>query len=444
MAAETPGQLKQTLLADWWQAFQQGERAAILAYRREEVDQFNTACQQLRQHAGQLGLDRLQVGDRQFAVGDAVVCGKNALRTLGVANGSRGQVLALDPDQRSMTLRLDNGQEATLDGRYLDHRPAWWTRGHPGRRTIDLGYASTGHRSQGVTLDRALVGSPAPRTTSGCMSPPPVPPRRPPSSTSSAPSRARSSWSWTSPAPNPAASTWLTAIARRNGGKRLAVDTATPPALRQMSKRELRAERDQVAAAPRALPDRSRLLAHTTDQRQLLSRLADATAREEAARDQVAELGQGAGRLLRRRELTEARDRHSCPPRPSSPVSRPTGPPTANARPAAPSRSTWHGTTAPGLLNADRRVQARWRGWSAPMAIDESSPPGWASWRATTIGRASSAGIGQGRGGPGALRHHRPRPGARLSFAAWTKQRRHHRAAHQVIERLHERQRTTR
>jgi hypothetical protein len=34
--------------ADWWQSFQQGNRVAILAYRRDEVDQFNTACQQLR------------------------------------------------------------------------------------------------------------------------------------------------------------------------------------------------------------------------------------------------------------------------------------------------------------------------------------------------------------------------------------------------------------
>jgi ATP-dependent exoDNAse (exonuclease V) alpha subunit len=30
-------------------------------------------------------------------------------------------------------------------------------QGNPGRRTIDLGYATTGHHSQGVTLDRALV-----------------------------------------------------------------------------------------------------------------------------------------------------------------------------------------------------------------------------------------------------------------------------------------------
>jgi len=96
VAAETPTQLKELLLGDWWQAFQHGDRVAILAHRREEVDQFNTACQQLRDHAGHLGAERLQVGDRSFAVGDLVVCGKNALRSLGVANGSRGQVLALD------------------------------------------------------------------------------------------------------------------------------------------------------------------------------------------------------------------------------------------------------------------------------------------------------------------------------------------------------------
>jgi ATP-dependent exoDNAse (exonuclease V) alpha subunit len=88
VAAETPGQLKQALLADWWQAFQHTQRdpaqtVVILARLRSEVDQFNTACQQLRQQAGHLGGERLQVGDCSVAVGDLVVCGKNALRTLG-------------------------------------------------------------------------------------------------------------------------------------------------------------------------------------------------------------------------------------------------------------------------------------------------------------------------------------------------------------------------
>jgi hypothetical protein len=102
----------------------------------------------------------------------------------------------------------------------------------------------------------------------------------------------------------------LVAVGRRDGAKQLAVDTAAPLALRQMSKRQLRAERDRVATLLRnAPPDRSRLLAHATDQRQLAEQgVTEATAREQTARDRVAELGQGTGRLLHRRELAQARD----------------------------------------------------------------------------------------------------------------------------------------
>jgi transposase-like protein len=272
VAAETPTQLKELLLGDWWQAFQHGDRVAILAHRREEVDQFNTACQQLKDHAGHLGRERLQVGDRSFAVGDLVVCGKNALRSLRVANGSRGKVLALDPQERSLTLRLDNGQEATLDGRYLDHRPAWWTRGNPTRRTIDLGYASTGHRSQGVTLDRALVRvagaedhqwlyvAAARQTTFFDVI---VPQPRPVELELDVPQAQLHSIHED-----------LMAVGRRDGAKQLAVDTAAPLALRQMSKRQLRAERDRFAALLRdAPPDRRRLLAQARDHRASLRAL---------------------------------------------------------------------------------------------------------------------------------------------------------------------------
>jgi hypothetical protein len=71
------------MVADWWASFQQGSRVLILAYRRDEVDQLNTACQQLRDAHGQLGAERLTVQDRSFAVGDQVVCGRNALQGLG-------------------------------------------------------------------------------------------------------------------------------------------------------------------------------------------------------------------------------------------------------------------------------------------------------------------------------------------------------------------------
>jgi ATP-dependent exoDNAse (exonuclease V) alpha subunit len=157
VATETPGQLKETMLADWWRSFQQGNRVVILAYRRDEVDQFNTACQQLRDANGHLGDERLTVRDRSFAVGDQVVCGKNALQSLGVANASRGQVVALDLKQRSMTLRLEDGRDVTLPREYLDERPAWWLRGNHDRRTVDLAYATTRHKAQGMTRDEVLV-----------------------------------------------------------------------------------------------------------------------------------------------------------------------------------------------------------------------------------------------------------------------------------------------
>jgi hypothetical protein len=58
-----------------------------------------------------------------------------------------GRVLAIDFDQRSLAIRSDNGQEATLDRDYLERRPRWWLRGNPDRRTLDLGYATTGPKA---------------------------------------------------------------------------------------------------------------------------------------------------------------------------------------------------------------------------------------------------------------------------------------------------------
>src|SRR5215211_4849052 len=103
---------------------------------------------------GRLGHERLQVEDRQLAVEDRVVCGKNAISELGVANGSRGTITALDPQDRTLTMRLDgpDGRTVTLPRSYLDGRG----RGERNRR-VDLAYATTGHRAQGLTRGRALV-----------------------------------------------------------------------------------------------------------------------------------------------------------------------------------------------------------------------------------------------------------------------------------------------
>jgi hypothetical protein len=94
--------------------------------------------------------------------------------------------------------------------------------------------------------------------------------------------------------------------------------------------------------------------------------LADATAREQAARQRVAELGQGAGRLLRRRELADNSAWLTPPARWRG--SRPTVPPTRSGRPA---RHT-------DLLAGDcaRARELAWRGRVDVRAV-ELERPGW-------------------------------------------------------------------
>jgi conjugative relaxase-like TrwC/TraI family protein len=129
-------------------------RVIVLAARRAEVDRLNSACQELLAARGRLGEERLQVEDRQLAVGDRVVCGHNAIAELGVANGTRGTITALNPHDRTLTVCLDghDGRTVTLPRSYLDGRG----RGERNRR-VDLAYVTTGHRAQGLTRGRALV-----------------------------------------------------------------------------------------------------------------------------------------------------------------------------------------------------------------------------------------------------------------------------------------------
>jgi conjugative relaxase-like TrwC/TraI family protein len=111
VAADSKPAATLALLQDWWTAYQEAEHdpaseVVVLAARRTEVDRLNTACQELLAARGRLGGERLQVEDRQLAVGDRVVCGHNAIAQHRVANGSRGTITALDPHDRTTSIRL--------------------------------------------------------------------------------------------------------------------------------------------------------------------------------------------------------------------------------------------------------------------------------------------------------------------------------------------------
>jgi hypothetical protein len=250
VAAESKPAATLALLQDWWAAYQDRERdptqdVIVLAGRRAEADRLNTACQQLLAARGRLDQEQLQVEDLKLAVGDRVVCGRNAISQLGIANGTRGTVTALDPEARTLTIRVDakDPKEVTL--------PAWYLDGRGRRernRRIDLAYATTGHRAQGLTRWRALVrltGSEDANWLYVQLS------------------RARQDtrlYAVVGPEPQGPAEldlpdrevgdgyAQLAQALSRAGDQRLAIDTPSTLDLRRLSTRELRAERDRLRA----------------------------------------------------------------------------------------------------------------------------------------------------------------------------------------------------
>ena len=104
-----------------------------------------TANQAARSEARQLGMLKgdekgyeTTRGPRQFAEGDRVLCLKNSAE-LGVKNGTTGTVI--EAQKNSLMIKTDSGDVVKLDAsKYKD---------------LDHGYASTVHKAQGVTVDRA-------------------------------------------------------------------------------------------------------------------------------------------------------------------------------------------------------------------------------------------------------------------------------------------------
>jgi hypothetical protein len=194
------------------------------------------------------------------------VCGHNAIAEVGVANGSRGTITALDLQARTLTLRLDgaDGREVTLPGSYLDGRG----RGERNRR-VDLAYATTGHRAQGLTRGRALVRLTGTEDVNWLYV---------------QLSRARQDtrlYAVVGPEPQgageldlpdrdqPDGYLQLAQALSRAGGQTLAIDTPSSPDLQRLSTAELRAERDRLRQQLDQAPhDRSRELTRATTHRE--------------------------------------------------------------------------------------------------------------------------------------------------------------------------------
>ena len=115
----------------------------MLAYRRLDVAELNGLARIRMRDGGLLGEDHVigtASGERKFAVGDRVMFLRNE-RSLGVKNGTLGELRAIG--EGGLMVRLDGGRDVVFDLKNYNH--------------LDHGYASTIHKSQGMTVDRAHV-----------------------------------------------------------------------------------------------------------------------------------------------------------------------------------------------------------------------------------------------------------------------------------------------
>ncbi|MDP8930315.1 MAG: relaxase domain-containing protein, partial [Actinomycetota bacterium] len=150
ITAETAEAVREQLVSDWWDVRDQlgATSAVMVGLRQADVDDLNARARLRLQAAGLLTGSALKVDGVEFQVGDRVVCLRND-RRLGVVNGTRATVSAVDPAARSLSVRTDDNQDVTLPASYLN------------AGQVAHAYAITGHKAQGLTVDHTFVlGSP--------------------------------------------------------------------------------------------------------------------------------------------------------------------------------------------------------------------------------------------------------------------------------------------
>jgi conjugative relaxase-like TrwC/TraI family protein len=366
------------VVTDWWQAHQAGEKPVVYAHRRAQVDRLNTICQRLCAEAGQLGPERLAVGDRTFAVGDRVVLGANALDRLGVANGTSAEITALDVPGRTMTVRTveeDPPRTVTLPGWYLDAAVT------PGQsRRVDLAYARTDMRSQGRTEQRALLALDGKEDMQGFYVQLTRGKERTDMYLTVGPEPLGDQEAHSHPRGEPVEPEQLLGrVLTRDGSKTLATDTPVLLDVRRWSTRRLREERDQLTALRAECPaDRSRELRLARQRAVDLDQARQAaTAEHQAA---TAGLAAVAGSVWRRREAAGARERLTLAEHGVRATTRQAEQAAERAgrlRRAEQARAGWHEQHAD-LPTRERTVarELAWRHRVDARAV-ALNPPGW-------------------------------------------------------------------
>ena len=135
-----------SLIADWDREYDPAKTALILAHRRADVKMLNEQAREKLVERGLVGGGfrfTTEDGSRRFAAGDQIVFLSNE-RSLGVKNGMLARVLDASPGRIVAGIGDgDDHREIVVEQRFYAN--------------IDHGYATTVHKSQGVTVDSVKV-----------------------------------------------------------------------------------------------------------------------------------------------------------------------------------------------------------------------------------------------------------------------------------------------
>ena len=280
------------LVRDWHAARTSGLDAIMLAARISDVDDLNHRARTLLRAEQRIGPTEVVLADRGYGVGDEVLALRNAY-DLEILNGTRATIERIDRRHQQLHVIDDRGRSLAIPFAYAD-------AGH-----LTHGYATTIHKAQGATVERAFVLiddtvaaehaytalSRASARTDLYVEPP-----GPPIETHA-------------PVIETDMSTRLATALRRSVGQQLAIDQM-PTTIVPIE--ALRAERDRLREQLRDRP-----LDHSVELRRLQDRitstrgsLEQAIWRQGEAQRQLDELGP-VGRKLHRRERTEFERRES-------------------------------------------------------------------------------------------------------------------------------------
>ncbi len=136
------------LIADWkLKALHDPRQAIMLAATTADVLALNRRAQEERMLAGALGPQGVRVGQETLFPGDRVLFTRNSAR-LGVCNGDLGTICTTT--NPLLSVLLDDGRTVRLDTRLYDH--------------VQLGYAFTTHKAQGMTSEQSFILAGGPMT----------------------------------------------------------------------------------------------------------------------------------------------------------------------------------------------------------------------------------------------------------------------------------------